>query len=110
IHDRTARWAARSHAPGGEAERPGSPGPGHAAMEKPLEPAAYWGNEKIWDTRVNNHNSMIDRKGRVWLAAAVRGPQNPAFCQQGSDHPSAKLFPVTQSHRELAVLDPKTMK
>ena len=38
----------------------------------PLEPSAYWGKEKIWDTKVNNHNSMIDRKGRVWLAAAVR--------------------------------------
>src|SRR5205085_8478880 len=26
------------------------------------------------------------------------------------DHPSAKLFPLKQSHRELAMLDPKTMK
>ena len=29
---------------------------------------------------------MIDRKGRVWLSAAVRGPANPDFCKAGSDH------------------------
>ena len=69
-------------------------GPGHAAMAKPLGPSAYWGEEKIWDTKINNHNSMIDQKGRVWLAAAVRGPKNPDFCKKGSDHPSAKLFPL----------------
>jgi hypothetical protein len=89
---------------------PESLGPGHAAMEKPLGPSAYWGNEKIWDTRVNNHNSMIDQKGRVWLAAAVRGPKDPDFCKKGSDHPSAKAFPMEESHRQLAMLDPKTMK
>src|SRR3974377_2231384 len=53
---------------------------------------------------------MIDGKGRMWLAASVRGPKNPAFCQKGSDHPSAKAFPVGQSNRQLAMLDPKTMK
>jgi hypothetical protein len=79
-------------------------------MATPLEPSAYWGKEKIWDSKVNNHNSMIDRKGRVWLAAAVRGPENPDFCKKGSDHPSAKLFPLKETHRALAVLDPKTMK
>jgi hypothetical protein len=86
-------------------------GPGHAAMEKPLGPSAYWGNEKIWDTHINNHNSMIDKKGRVWLAAAFRNSNdNPAFCRKGSDHPSAKLFPLDSTHRTLTVLDPKTMK
>jgi hypothetical protein len=110
ILDPKTHTATTFRAPVRDPNMPESLGPGHAAMEKPLEASAYWGSEKIWDTRVNNHNSMIDRKGRVWLAAAVRGPQNPAFCQKGSDHPSAKLFPVAQSHRELAMLDPKTMK
>ena len=49
-------------------------------------------------------------KGRLWLAAAVRGPNNPDFCKKGSDHPSAKLFPIEKNVRQLAVLDPKTMK
>ena len=37
------------------------PGTGHAAALKPLQPSPYWGDEAIWDTRVNNHNSMFDR-------------------------------------------------
>ena len=54
---------------------------------------------------------MFDKKGRVWLAAAVRGPENPAFCKKGSDHPSAKLFPMEQTRSaRYRVLDPKTMK
>ena len=85
-------------------------GPGHAATLKPMGPSAYWGEEKIWDTRANNHNAMFDKKGRVWIAASVRGRDNPAFCKQGSDHPSAKAFPLQQSSRQVAVLDPKTMK
>jgi hypothetical protein len=89
---------------------PESLGPGHAAIEKPLMPSAYWGNEKIWSNRVNNHNSMLDEKGRVWLAAAIRGPDNPAFCKKGSDHPSAKLFPIEKNVRQLAMLDPKSGK
>src|SRR5579862_49116 len=89
---------------------PESLGPGHAAMEKPMAPSAYWGDEKIWSNRINNHNSMFDDKGRLWLTAAIRGTANPDFCKKGSDQPSAKLFPLEQSHRQLGMLDPKTMK
>ena len=89
---------------------PESLGPGHAASVKPLQASAYWGDEKIWDTRANNHNAMFDKKGRVWIAASVRGRDNPAFCRKGSDHPSAKAFPLEQSSRQVAMLDPKTMK
>ena len=91
-------------------EQPEALGPGHAAMEKPLAASPYWGEEKIWDSRVNNHNSMLDRQGRVWLAAAVRGPENPAYCRSGSSHPSAKVLPLERTNRHLALLDPKTMK
>ena len=89
---------------------PESLGPGHAASVKPLQASAYWGDEKLWDTRANNHNAMFDDKGRVWIAATVRGMDNPAFCKQGSDHPSAKAFPLDKSPRQVAMLDPKTMK
>ncbi len=41
-------------------------------------PSAYWGGERIWETRANNHNSMFDRTGRLWLAAAVRGRDKAA--------------------------------
>jgi len=85
--------------------------PFHAsAVAKPTQPSAYWGEEKIWSQRANNHNGMFDKNGRVWFAAAVRGFDNPAFCKKGSDHPSAKVFPLEQSGRQVAMLDPKTMK
>jgi len=84
--------------------------PGFGFTLEPMQPSAYWGDEKIWNTKANNHNAMFDKKGRVWLAATVRGMDNPAFCKKGSDHPSAKVFPLDQSPRQVAMLDPKTMK
>jgi hypothetical protein len=97
-------------APVRDEDTPEALGPGHAAQVAPMQPSAYWGDEKIWSTRANNHNGMIDRKGRVWFAAGVRGMNNPAFCKAGSDHPSAKLFPLEKSSRQITMLDPKTMK
>jgi hypothetical protein len=97
-------------APVRDPDTPEGLGPGHAADDKPLGPSPYWGNKKIWDSKVNNHNAMVDKQGRFWLAATVRGPKNPAFCQEGSDHPSAKLTPMKQTHRAVTILDPKTMK
>jgi hypothetical protein len=92
---------------------PGMPlslGPGHAASLKPAAPSPYWGDEVLWDTRANNHNAMFDHKGRLWIAASVRGMNNPDFCKQGSDHPSAKVFPLAQSARQAAMLEPSSMK
>jgi hypothetical protein len=83
-------------------------GPGHAAALDPMQPSPYWDGERIWETRSNNHNSMFGRDGKLWLAASVRGAENPAFCKAGSDHPSAKAFPVDRAVRHLAVFDPKT--
>jgi hypothetical protein len=91
-------------------EMPLSLGPGHAAALDVLQPSPYWGGERIWETRANNHNSMFDKDGRLWLAATVRAPENPAFCKAGSDHPSAKAFPTDRAVRHLAVFDPKTKK
>jgi streptogramin lyase len=91
-------------------DMPESLGPGHAASAEVLQPSAYWGDEKLWDTRANNHNSMFDGRGRLWLAASMRGPDNPAFCKRGSDHPSARAFPLERSSRQVGMLDPGTMK
>jgi hypothetical protein len=89
---------------------PLSLGPGHAGAIKPTAPSAYWGDTPLWDTKANQHNAMFDNKGRVWMAATVRGMDNPAWCKKGSEHPSAKVFPIDRSPRQVAVLDPKTMK
>jgi len=82
---------------------PNTPRPG-----KPLMPSPYWGDESIWDSQANMHNPMFDDKGRVWFTSVVRPPENPAYCKAGSDHPSAKLFPLERSGRQLAMYDPKT--
>ena len=110
ILDPKAHTATRFMAPVRDPGTPESLGPGHAASDKVLAPSPYWGEEKIWDTKANNHNGMFDSSGRVWFAATVRGPNNPEFCKRGSDHPSAKLFPLERTSRSLAILDPKSMK
>src|SRR3954471_18360635 len=84
---------------------PNTPRPG-----KPLQPSPYWGDEAIWDSQANMHNPMFDEKGRVWFTSVIRPPENPAFCKEGSSHPSAKLFPLNRSGRQLAFYDPKTAK
>jgi hypothetical protein len=95
--------------PVADPKMPVSLGPGHAGAVAPTTPSAYWGEEVLWDTRANNHNSMFDGKGRLWLAANVRGLDNPDFCKKGSDHPSAKAFPLERSSRQVAMLEPGSM-
>ena len=85
-------------------------GPGNAGSIKILGPSAYWGEENIWDSKANNHNSMLDRKGRVWLAATGHEPDNPDFCKKGSTHPSAVEFPLNSTNRRVTMYDPKTGK
>ena len=91
-------------------EMPLSLGPGHAAALDAAQPSPYWGSERIWETRANNHNSMFGRDGKLWLAATIRTPENPAFCRAGSDHPSAKAFPMERATRHIAVFDPAAQK
>ena len=89
---------------------PVSLGPGHAGAVTPTADSPYWAGEVLWDTRANNHNSMFDKQGRIWLAATVRGMDNPDWCKKGSSNPYAKVFPIDKSPRQVAMLDPKTMK
>src|SRR5215471_14684238 len=72
--------------------------------------SAYWGDEAIWTSKNNVHNPMFDEKGRVWITSTIRPADNPAFCKAGSTHPSAKLFPLPRSGRQLAMYDPSTKK
>jgi hypothetical protein len=92
-------------APVRDADTPG------ADATPPLQPSPAWGTERIWHSKANAHNPIMDQKGRVWYTASVRAPNNnPAFCKAGSDHPSAKLYPMTSSGRQLSVYDPATKK
>lgn len=73
-------------------------------------PSPYWGDTAVWSSKTNVHNPMFDQDGRVWITATVRPPDNPKFCLEGSDHPSAKLFPLERARRHIGVYDPKTKK
>ncbi len=82
--------------------------PSHA--NDPLSPSPYWGEKVIWDAKTSNHNPMMDHLGRVWYTSRIRPPENPAFCRKGSEHPSAKVFPMERSTRHTSFYDPKSNK
>ena len=80
------------------------------ALTDPMATSPYWGDEPTWDSQSYLHNAMFDEKARVWFTARIRPPENPAFCKKGSDHPSAKAFPLATAQRQLSMYDPKTKK
>ncbi len=105
ILDPKTNTATVLHAPVRDADVPST------KSTPPTQPSAYWGNEAIWDSKANAHNPMLDENGLVWYTAVVRAPGNaPAYCKADSGHPSAKLFPLERSGRQLAVYDPKSEK
>ena len=75
---------------------------------KPAASSPFWGDEAIWNSQTTVHSFSMDKQARVWAAARVRKPETPAWCRAGSDHPSAKLFPINQGQRGLELYDPKT--
>jgi hypothetical protein len=81
-----------------------------AADNPPAAASPYWGDEVIWTSQSVAHSFAMDTKERVWIAARIRPAQTSAFCRQGSDHPSAKAFPIAQSGRQMQMYDPKTKK
>jgi len=81
-----------------------------SSVKNPMAPSPYWGPQPIWDSQTSIHNQMMDEKGRVWMAARVRHPDNPDFCRKGSDHPSAKVFPLNSASRHASMYDPATGK
>src|SRR5204863_4135585 len=76
-----------------------------SANQPPAGASPYWGEEVIWNSKTTVHSFAMDKQGRVWAAARVRKGDTPAWCQAGSDHPSAKAFPIRQSGRGLEMYD-----
>ncbi len=74
------------------------------------QPSPTWGDKPLWGSQTTPHNPMFDHIGRVWFTSRIREANTPAFCRKGSEHPSAKLFPIEQAGRQLSVYDPKTDK
>ena len=71
-----------------------------------FRPYRYFGEEPVWNNPANPHNPMMDDAGRVWLTTRVRGTANPAWCLEGSDHPSAQYFPKNRAGRHAGYYDP----
>ena len=76
----------------------------------PKLPSPFWGDKPLWGSHTTPHNPMFDHKGRVWFTSRIREAATPAFCRKGSDHPSAKLFPIERAGRQLSMYDPETGK
>ena len=75
------------------------------------------------DDRSRRRTGAASRSGRARTTSTTRcstsraasgsrppcaRPPNPDFCKAGSDHPSAKLYPLNNAGRHLAMYDPKT--
>ena len=73
-----------------------------------LIPSPYWGTERPTTRGYSAHNPMMDGKGRLWITQLIRPPDNPDWCQSGSDHPSARNFPISRSQRQLSYYDTDT--
>ena len=71
-------------------------------------PSRFFGEELIWNDPANPHNPMMDQKGRVWMTSAIRGRQNPEYCQEGSDNKYAQYYPLANSGRSAVYYDPPT--
>jgi hypothetical protein len=75
-----------------------------------MQSSPHWGPNPIWDSQTSIHNQMMDEKGRVWMAARIRPAANPDYCRKGSDHPSAKVFPMESAGRHVSMYDPANGK
>ena len=90
---------------------PESLGPGHAAAVKPLQPSPYWGDEKLWDT--TRQQSQLDvRQAGPGLARGERARHGQSgLLQEGlASIRRRRCSRSSASSRQVAMLDPKTMK
>ena len=75
------------------------------------QPSPYWSDQLYWFDQAIPTNMAIDSKGRLWMPARFRKPEDqPAFCKEGSTHPSAQMQPIPRGWREMEYYDPKTRK
>ena len=79
----------------------------YISQEMP-ESSLYWGDDLIWNNPGNPHNPMMDGQGRIWMTHQVRGPGNPAWCQEGSTNRFARHYPLARAARHVAYYDPNT--
>ena len=75
----------------------------------PYGVSAYWGDKPYWEGRTLNHNPMMDERARTWFTSRISPDANPDWCKAGSDHPSAKAYPLNGgANRHLSYYDPQS--
>lgn len=75
----------------------------------PYGVSAYWGDKPYWEGRTLNHNPMMDERSRTWFTSRISPDPNPDWCKSGSEHPSAKAYPLNGgANRHLSYFDPYT--
>jgi hypothetical protein len=82
----------------------------YAKPQSMPQPSPYWGDEIYWTGKVQSGYAVMDDAGRVWITHVFRAPDNPAYCQQGSNNPFAKNYPLATAGKQLSVYDPETKK
>ena len=95
----------------GTPNTPEALGPGHAASDQPMQPSAYWGDEK----HLGHQGQQPQRHVRPARAAsgsrrAVRGAGQSGFLQERLGPSVGQALPAGARHRQVAMLDPKTRK
>ncbi len=95
-------------APVRDANTPEALGPGHAASDKLMQPSPYWGTRRSGTPRPTTTTACSTARDAYGSPRRFRDANNPDFCKKGSDHPSAKAFPLERTNRQLTMLDPKT--
>ena len=66
----------------------------------------FWGDAVPLYRSISVHNPMMDHRNRVWMTSAIRATRNqPEWCRDGSDHPSARYFPMNSSSRQISMYD-----
>ena len=82
--------------------------PAFIASNVPLAPSPYWGDETDLGQPDQRAQSDVRREGpRLVDGAHPRRRRSRRSAKQGSDHPSAKLFPMDRAGRQLAMYDPE---
>jgi hypothetical protein len=85
-------------------DQPGPPG----KAQSMVQPSPYWGDKLYWFDPAMPNNGVLDEKGRPWLSAKFRDPQNqPTFC---ATSPSAVYSKLPVGRRQLLMYDPPTKK
>lgn len=81
-------------------------------LSAPLAGSPYWPEQDeydLWNGVTDVRGGVMDQLGRVWMAARIRGEQQPAFCKSGSTNKFTQYFPLDESRgNQVALFDPKT--